>query len=254
MDNDFRYLGKLYYTLNEKILLEFSNIKNIYSINNNNQTKEIIIVVESNYKEELKKEAEKKKNLLERIMTIKYNIPILLYLHAGEITDNLNPSTNECYNCIDSTFSVEFDRVKLDFQDKEIQKIIESYENETSDINFLHRSILLNSIGLPIESIKESYKIIEKLRSFAKGQPNEYSKIYCKFGIIRNILSHHDDNFNSYTIQSFKDNFKEKSFDYYEYDIGKKIIKLNLNSDKTINELNKIAKEMIEICKEKLIK
>jgi hypothetical protein len=92
--------------------------------------------------------------------------------------------------------------------------------------------------GRVTECIKEAFKIIE-----GKYSVKDYSKYKC----IRDILSHKEPELFQETISNFDKYFgRPNSFDLKQFDLNKRIIIIDFESDKTKRTLNKLARELIE--------
>lgn len=164
------------------------------------------------------------------IISHEYTIPNLGDYEAFDAAGNKHIGSN-----LILMFSVEGAPAKLDMTNQ-VTSILESDEPQIrTHLGYLAKAVVLEYEHFPDHSIIELFKIIEN---------NVMFPLYDKFYALRNVLAHSPAYFPN-TIKYFKEYFKDSTFDYLIYEPDNKIIILNLHSNKTQKELNKLLKELM---------
>lgn len=181
--------------------------------------------------------SKKKCNNLKKILVIKSGMETDLLLSDYKDT----PKTGGFVTIgktLRSSYGIEGGISKLDLSASNIQKLIET---EDLDLEYLSSAVSHKYNGRSAESIAVGFKVIEGRNSLSN---------YCKFSCIRNVLSHDGPNYRESTIKDFDYYFVQNStFDLKHYDFRKKIIVIDMDSNKTKGALDRLAGEIIEDAK-----
>ena len=132
-------------------------------------------------------------------------------------------------------YNIEGAPVKLNIQDDLIRISKSSKPHIKQHIGYLAKTIILHQEKFPDHSIIEAFKIIENNQNF---------KNYNMYFALRNILAH-SPYYKDKTMYYFKGSFNKDDFDYLKYESENNLIVLDLDSAKTLKNLNKIAIELI---------
>jgi hypothetical protein len=119
-----------------------------------------------------------------------------------------------------------------------------SSSNDTrinAHIEYLAKAVVFRYEHFPDHSIIEAFKIIEDEKVFIRTQ----KPFFEKFNALRNILAH-SPKYSDKTIIAFKTYFSKNTFDYRVYDPENNTIILDLHSNKTLRELNRLLKEVMD--------
>lgn len=165
------------------------------------------------------------------IKSQKYTIPSLSGFEADDVHGN-----RHVQGSLVLMHDIEGAPVNLENIDLPAQILISSNPQKKAHISYLAKAVVLNYQHFPDHSLIELFKIIEDNRSFP---------LYYKYYALRNVLAHSPAYIPS-TIKYFLEYFDENSFDYLRYDLDNKIIILNLNSNKTKNQLNRLVKALMK--------
>lgn len=139
-------------------------------------------------------------------------------------------------------FNIKGNEPLLDLQKQDLN-VLKLNESQHSLLQRLSRAILHNNSGLPEESLKELYSIIEYRNDF----PN-----HDKYSSLRHLFTHTPDinrstqPYRANTITNFMKHFDKIDFDYLEFDYEKNLIILDINSQKTQKRLKTVILEFIK--------
>jgi hypothetical protein len=165
------------------------------------------------------------------IKSQKYTIPSLSGFEADDVHGNRHFQGSLVF-----MWDIEGAPANLENIDMPAQMLISSDPQKKAQISYLAKAVVLNYQHFPDHSLIELFKIIEDNRLFP---------LYYKYYALRNVLAH-SPAYISTTIKYFLEYFNKNTFDYLRYDLDNKIIILNLNSNKTINQLNSLARELMK--------
>jgi len=182
---------------------------------------------------------------LKNIITIKSGIPIEADLKDYHSIPKKG-ETGKIANTFEFLYNIKGGIIDLDLTNSNIQSIINSNENYSLNYQYLSKGIFHYYNGNPADSIREAFKIVEEKNLSDNSLPN-----YHKYKVLRNMFSHPPPYDNS-TINKFLNEFNDTSFDYNIFDCKRKIILINLESNKNIRLLNKFASELISVLRKEL--
>lgn len=184
------------------------------------------------------REQDKLSNWLKKILIVKSGMRVDAWPLGYECKDKITGGTHTV-GAMPLRWSKHGWVEVLDLNNQNIQNFLNSDTNP--NLENLSNAISSQYEGRFQDSIKTAFKIIEPYKS---------TPDYWKFNCIRNVLTH--EVLEQAVITNFIHHFGpnvNNSFDFKAYDPIKRIINLDFDSEKTRNTLNKIAKDLIEKCK-----
>ena len=170
---------------------------------------------------------------LKNIITIKSTMPTEIYLQDYRSiprggTASIGKSTR-------TSFSIEGSIQNLNLNDPNIQSIINSNEQDSLKYQFLSKGILHYYYDNNVDCIRELFKLIENNDSF----PNYY-----KYQVLRHLFSHPPP-YHKTTINLFASEFSTTSFEYNTYDVPNRTIIINIESQNSKKELERLTSNLI---------
>jgi hypothetical protein len=165
------------------------------------------------------------------IKSQKYTIPTLSGYEAIDVNGNTNVQGS-----LVLMWDIEGAPANLDNINQAAEILASNKLQIKAHISYLAKAVVLKYQHFPDHSLIELFKVIEAHCTFP---------LYYKYFALRNVLAHSPTYFPN-TVKYFLDYFDENTFDYLKYDLDRKIIILNLHSDKTQNQLNSLVKELMK--------
>jgi hypothetical protein len=139
-------------------------------------------------------------------------------------------------------YNIKGNEPLLDFQKQDLN-VLKLNDSQHSLLQRLSRAILHNNSGLPEESLKEIYSIIEHRNDFLNRD---------KYSCLRHLFTHTPNinrstqPYRENTITNFMKHYNKNDFDYLEFDYEKNLIILDINSRKTQKKLESVMSEFIQ--------
>jgi hypothetical protein len=164
------------------------------------------------------------------IKSQKYTIPSLSGFEADDVNGN-----RHIQGGLKLMWDIEGAPANLDSIEQSLEKINSDKKQLKTHLSYLAKAIFLEHQQFPDHSIMEAFKIIEN---------NDKFRFYYKYFALRNVLAHSPAYFEN-TMKYFLEYFDQNTFDYLKYDPEHNVIIINLNSDKTQNELHRLLKELL---------
>lgn len=184
---------------------------------------------------------EKAKNI-KNILTIKSGMPLKINLRGIQSVPISGKMGFGFGNFMINLGGVKGGIAMLDINEANIQKVINSSGSQSLKYEIVSKAIFYYYHRYPIDCIKELFRLIEDDCNF----PNYY-----KYKIIRNLFSHNLPYYEE-TIELFNLHFNPNPFDCNIFDPDKKVIILDLDSNKTMSIMYKLAGDFITDIKKNL--
>ncbi len=228
---------KFHYSLSRKIpFSELSdNVPNVEFVKVDNYlTAFNITLLKSVGLKEAEKESEEYAYILSDLISIISHRYTIATLSGYEAVDIAGKGRTE--KCGIYKWNVEGAPAKLDIT-HQLSSVLDSDNPQIRPyLGYLAKAVILEFEHFPDHSIIEAFKIIEN---------NDKFPFYYKYFALRNGLAHSPTYFPN-TVKYFKEYFDESTFDYIKYDPDHSIIILNLHSNRTQKELNRLLKELMD--------
>jgi len=192
-----------------------------------------IIVKNTTMKDAEQKANDRAKNL-KNILTIKSGMPIEIDLKSLESIPEPGQDKH-----IMGTFRIGLGGIdggihNLDLNDSNIQLIINSNGQNSLKYEYVSKGIFYYYNLNPIDCIKELFRVIENNKNFPD---------YDKYKVLRDMYSH-DQPYEKKTVELFSKCFTPNSFEYKKFDPGNGWIIIDLDSNKNMRLLNKLALQL----------